>query len=849
MNLCCSVLVTASELMGPLLLRDSFVFPGVRSAGHCMAAGKDDQLIFKISRKSLKYYDLKSIFDTTLEICNFDPVYHDAQILALSFLQDGNLLIVLQRESTDELVFCVGVIDLEKEIVDVSGPVHRTNILNRGRRKVALLQDEEGVVLISYPICWKNERNVVELYHVSEFLRSSKGEKYKIELQTKDKLTDVVFENPFISRNHLYLFFATDSSKFALIPLTGNKFGKCEIRATSGVAPRPDYLSKQLIVFDDFVLIYAHISRQGLNPNLYVLNLTNLKWYPLNLELSHHFPAGKVRFEKADEDIVYLHGDCNIHSCAEKCHLYQIKVDSISALIMSRTQNKLPETMPLTDLPLAVRRPSQLYIESYSCPPLPDAVNMSVASKVADSPIHRYKKRVENKNNRYSNGKDMKMEDDKFNEQPLKKSSSCSSLHWGSDMAEQNGSSVHAQMKQALEMGYPAQVVSAAFTNEDYNDVKPFENMNRMLDVLQRVSGRGSSESTRFKPLSIYDDKSMNGNHYKTLSGQPRSASVSRSSSFAGSHQPRYESDLTRIINALDREKERDKNEFEQHFAILKQKIIDLEKTLESTREEKNRLFKSDQEKAKTILDNCDKLTSLVSESAVQLEQIDKLTIAKLKLERDLESQKELAEHRKEQFQTLRRDKEKDEEELKRDLEELRKDLELKKSLLDEQTSITRRLEDQRNNLQAGVLLEKIAETSSIILQKKEEHATFQRQLLENSIKHEKEEQLELGKIQDLYKQVASQLLSMEQEHEKKLVEKQKMIENLEQKTFSMNRKITELLEKTLTECCICLSTKPNVVFQPCRHLVVCSGCSQESSLKECPTCRTHIEDVLNVYS
>ena len=50
---------------------------------------------------------------------------------------------------------------------------------------------------------------------------------------------------------------------------------------------------------------------------------------PLSLSLSHHAPAGKISLSKGGENTVYLHGDCNIVSCRERHHLYQIDLTNL----------------------------------------------------------------------------------------------------------------------------------------------------------------------------------------------------------------------------------------------------------------------------------------------------------------------------------------------------------------------------------------------------------------------------------------------------------------------------------------------------------------------------------------
>jgi len=41
--------------------------------------------------------------------------------------------------------------------------------------------------------------------------------------------------------------------------------------------------------------------------------------------------------------------------------------------------------------------------------------------------------------------------------------------------------------------------------------------------------------------------------------------------------------------------------------------------------------------------------------------------------------------------------------------------------------------------------------------------------------------------------------------------------------------------------CCVCLGPQPDVLFEPCRHLCVCSTCYEQEPLPLCPTCREPI--------
>lgn len=46
-------------------------------------------------------------------------------------------------------------------------------------------------------------------------------------------------------------------------------------------------------------------------------------------------------------------------------------------------------------------------------------------------------------------------------------------------------------------------------------------------------------------------------------------------------------------------------------------------------------------------------------------------------------------------------------------------------------------------------------------------------------------------------------------------------------------------------ECCVCLSTNPEVIFVPCAHLCSCMECGQQ--LSKCPLCRRQITNRINI--
>ncbi|VDL73972.1 unnamed protein product [Nippostrongylus brasiliensis] len=209
---------------------------------------------------------------------------------------------------------------------------------SRKGKNVVLIRDEAGVVLLSHPIRWQSSGNVVELFHVSNFLSSSVGDKSTFKFYNFSNFCKPVhFSKPSISIlwTRLLAFYAGSTRS-----LSGPSCGKCEVRRTQGSPPADDYMSKTVQCFEEFALIYANQNVRNLRPNFYLLNLTNLTWVPLNLMLSHHFPNGKISLQKCGEEMVYLHGDCNLTNCVERTHLYQIDVEPLTDMVHQKRRSK-----------------------------------------------------------------------------------------------------------------------------------------------------------------------------------------------------------------------------------------------------------------------------------------------------------------------------------------------------------------------------------------------------------------------------------------------------------------------------------------------------------------------------
>lgn len=703
--------------MDPHTLRDCLSVTGVDSPGKSIAAGPNGQLIFKKSATQLYYCDVHEMSSYTLCMSRMDPLYQDCQIYDLAFCRRGTLLICLQRVLTGEFFICEGTIDCQAFIVEITGDVHRTNVVAAKGKNVVLIRDEAGVVLLSHPIRWQSTGNVIELFHVSNFLSSSVGDKYTISLQSRE-MFDATFASPFISRNHLYLFYGHDYSRFMLVPLTGPSCGKCELRRTQGSPPADDYMSKTVQCFEEFALIYANQNVRNLRPNFYLLNLTNLTWFPLNLMLSHHFPNGKISLQKCGEEVVYLHGDCNLSNCVERTHLYQIDVEPLSALVRQKRRckslNALNASLDFSIADSTTRKTSGT-VGSTSV-----AVTASPPSSLSNKSTNnhtppRFQKKSETKRRHSNAGKgsmsSMTSQEGLAETQPLKRTGSSSSLHWSADMAEQAPLSLQCQLKLAKDMGYTEDVILAALATQDKDKegmYLPFESTNAMLDVLNHATAR-----VNFAPHS---ESTTNGQSSPRSTSRSSPKAVPRSSSFhgSGSSSPRTE-ELSRLLRTFERERIRDREAADSQLARLKARIHDLERVNDqhqlNEREMRERLHELQRrnESLSSELKKSEREREQLNQTVVELQALtDRLTLENLRNEHQAKDQKELAEHRKKQHDQQISAMEESIRSLTERCGALTADLKDKEKQLRDKTQRIQEIEDRNSQLQPEALLEKI---------------------------------------------------------------------------------------------------------------------------------------------
>jgi len=74
-------------------------------------------------------------------------------------------------------------------------------------------------------------------------------------------------------------------------------------------------------------------------------------------------------------------------------------------------------------------------------------------------------------------------------------------------------------------------------------------------------------------------------------------------------------------------------------------------------------------------------------------------------------------------------------------------------------------------------------------------------------------------------------------------------IENLElqRRVKAAEQEVAECHKSERGVCVVCMENLSNVVCLPCKHLALCSSCSQEA-LAGCPICRRDIDDKLTIF-
>ncbi|EPB73274.1 hypothetical protein ANCCEY_07644 [Ancylostoma ceylanicum] len=378
---------------------------------------------------------------------------------------------------------------------------------------------------------------------------------------------------------------------------------------------------------------------------------------------------------------------------------------------------------------------------------------------------------------------------------------SSSSLHWSADMAEQSSNSLQSQLKLARDMGYTEDVIFAALQAQKKDEeglYLPFESTNAMLDVLNHISVRANWSTVNGVAVDCNDDATQ-----RLDSSSPRV--VPRSSSFhVKSPSTSRNEELTRLITTFEKERQRDKDAAENHMTSLKE----------------------------AELQKCEREKEQLSQTVVELQAVtDRLTLENLRNEHQAKDQKELAEHRKKQHDQQVAAMEESIRTLTERCSSLSTELNEKDNQLREKVKRLQEIENRNSQVQPEALLEKILNE-------------YQLKRIEEEKRKEANETFN-KKIAKYHEQLLASFPRLEEQRRRLEAEKERAVDESEQ----LRREIARLREKTCAECCICLATKPCVLFLPCRHMIICDSCHAESNIAECPACRTRVGDSMKVFS
>ncbi|EGT42664.1 hypothetical protein CAEBREN_09792 [Caenorhabditis brenneri] len=397
--------------------------------------------------------------------------------------------------------------------------------------------------------------------------------------------------------------------------------------------------------------------------------------------------------------------------------------------------------------------------------------------------------------------------------------------------------SMNDQIKLASEWGYNQEDIIAALklnSKDGSKEFERFENFDVMLDILNRVSGRGESRSSR-KHHSPGDlmSTSVTSLHPHSSSSKPhRGVSVARSSSFHLStpKSTRDSHDIVRLLATLEKEKERDRKEVDSQFTILKNRINHLENEKEQLLSEVQDLKRSFEESEQDLKDCREEMNRLMEEKIEAADKLDKMTIQNYRQQQEIHDQKELSDHRKKIYSEEKARRDEEILNLQKQKTDVEVELERKSALLDEQTSVTKRMEEQSYQLKPLLLLDELTKKQSQLVDMSTE-------FLPN-----------INAVKSLYKKLFDSFPQLEANVQESQQSMERRVAEVEEELRSRNRDFQRLQEKLVAECCICLATKPSIVFMPCRHLITCSDCFDASDFRECPTCRSTIENSITVF-
>ncbi|MFH4976456.1 hypothetical protein AB6A40_003165 [Gnathostoma spinigerum] len=333
-----------------------------------------------------------------IDVCHVDDTIFD-----VAFLSSNELVAILQDTNRVLHVF-KGLLDVESRIIRVVTPVTSSCISIRKHYSTSVIIDENGPVLISYPVTFRkrspndttDDDAKIELLHLHDYYRMNGVKTITVYPRVKDKIA--LFCDPFIYRNHVYLFNRFETSVLC-IAISGDDRETVRLLNTYpdpcyGI-PDSKYANRCSLVLADVVLIYCYqrLDKPDQEPQLWKLELGPMRWHQLQLSLSTHTPSAQVCLQRAAlNSVAFLHGECRRRTCQEKAHLYQLSLDQDcvqSANGPTSFLNKLSGIGTLVDkLTDSVKRSISSVDIHFMSPSTSDSANVSSAVPPVPSSIN-----------------------------------------------------------------------------------------------------------------------------------------------------------------------------------------------------------------------------------------------------------------------------------------------------------------------------------------------------------------------------------------------------------------------------------------------------------------------------
>uniref|UniRef100_A0A915AGL0 RING-type domain-containing protein n=1 Tax=Parascaris univalens TaxID=6257 RepID=A0A915AGL0_PARUN len=881
----CASSSAADPDLEPDSMKDLRSFTGVRTPYKNLTTSPDGtQLIFKKDNNKLYWYNVEDVTQcANITVRGIDVCHNDDTIFEIAFLTEHNVVVVLQDGENNLYIF-KGILDVNQKVLNVVSPVTSTRIASRKHCSVALIYDETGPVLISYPMSFGRhvqqdsadaEGPSIQLLHLLDFYTKSGIHTTSLHPRVKDDRA--LFCDPFIFRNRLYLFnrFGTN---LLCVAIAGSDRGEVRILNTypdgKGGRPNNRYANRCLLLRDEILLVYFHqrLDNPDEEPQLWKLELGPMKWHRLQLLLNHHLPTSRVCLRQAAfEPIAFLHGECGRSSCQEKAHLYQIsllqdcvKPKSSSSTNVSQIANqntrkqcnqlkeadtKSTSSSSSTNSPAVntnadsrvteVTESDDLLKSSVSSVEVdganPSTSSVCGSSSQSNSASHN-PTTVQPPAIRYANRKGLR---DK-----KKRSSSVSAcvkfstasttdameeqkMHWSEEMANEGGAlTISEQLKLAKDMGYTDEEIMQAVNLNCARDgsYRPFPSTNAMIDMLSRVQRMCETTSPYNNSMITSADSGLeldkSGVH-PTLTPTQHHNTAPNFSCFSRVSPP-----LTPTTAGVRRatsfhSTSPSRSNYDDPMSVS---IHEMRYRLSPSQFQLQRLLDAFEKEQKSYGDESKRSIQMLEEKCKQF--ADKQAILQARLvEKDAEIQSLKAQLHdqitlKEQ---LRRT------ETKLDIQILENKSKADQiRVLTEQAEVVKKQHTSEVQQKEEIISELITKLSSIEEANKplaEENAKLQSEIDELK-KQLAKKQADLDKCSNYH----AEILKAEQRIEEIRLERDE---------------VRSTLSKVPT-CVICLDKRPQMLYMPCSHFICCEGCGNR--FDHCPTCRQKICGKITVY-